>query len=74
MTQSRVMSAAEALANISLSFGLAVGLQLALYPVIGLAVTPAQSLKLGGAFTIASLLRSYVLRRVFDRIARGRLP
>lgn len=70
MSQSRRMSAVESGANLVLGFGLAVGIQLAMYPAMGLAVTPVQSMQLGGTFTLASLVRSYVLRRVFNRIAR----
>jgi hypothetical protein len=74
MSQTPAMSAVEAATNLVVGFGLAIGLQAALFPVMGLTVTPVQSLKLGGAFTMASLLRSYVLRRVFERLARGRRP
>ena len=45
----------------------AVGMQLALFPLMGLAVTLPQSLGLGSVFTLASLVRSYLLRRLFTR-------
>ena len=70
MTQSRVMSAVEAGANVAVGWGVALGTQLVLFPVVGLQVTVAQSLTISGAFTAVSLARSYVLRRVFARLGR----
>lgn len=74
MSQSRRMSALEALANIVSGYALAVALQLAVYPAVGLSVTLIQSLKMGSAFTIASVLRSYVLRRIFERLSQRAAP
>lgn len=71
MSQPRVLSAFEALTNVLVGYGLAVALQLTLLPMIGLSVTAAQSLQLGGAFTFASLVRSYALRRLFARLGGG---
>ena len=57
MRQSRRMSAVETATNIILGYAVSVGLQLAVFPAIGLSVTPLQSLQMGGAFTLASVLR-----------------
>ena len=65
--QSRALSALEAGSNVVVGFVLAVLMQLALFPVMGLAVTLPQSLGLGSVFTVASLARSYLLRRLFTR-------
>jgi hypothetical protein len=73
MSQSRAMSALEAVTNVVVGYGLAVGLQLALFPVFGLQPTLGQSLKIGAWFTLLSLLRSYALRRLFERL-RERAP
>ena len=45
----------------------AVATQFAVFPVFGLQVGVIQNLGLGLAFTAVSLIRSYLLRRVFDR-------
>lgn len=65
MTQSRAMSAIEAATNVLVGYGLAVGLQLLLFPAFGLHPTLGQSLRIGVWFTLLSLLRSYALRRLF---------
>ncbi len=74
MRQSRRLSLVEAAANIALGYGLALLAQALLFPLFGLAVTLAQSLQIGLAFTLLSLVRAYVLRRLFERLAgRGRV-
>lgn len=74
MRQSRSLSALEAGANLVVGYLLAVSMQLVVFPVMGLAVTPLQSAKIGGAFTLVSFARSYVLRRLFERIRLGDGP
>ena len=71
MSQPGNLSAFEAAANLVLGSGLAAGLQLAVFPVMGLAVAPAQSLQIGGAFMAVSAARSNALRRLFERIRHG---
>ena len=58
----------EAVANVGVGYGLAVALQLILFPVFGLRPTLAQSLYVGLAFTVLSVIRSYALRRLFERL------
>ena len=70
MRQSRRMSLAEAAANVAAGYGLAVALQLLVFPAVGVQATLAQSLKIGAVFTLASLARSYALRRFFERLGR----
>jgi hypothetical protein len=70
MNQSRTMSMLEAVTNVLVGYGLAVGLQLLLFPAFGLYPTLGQTLHIGGWFTLLSLLRSYALRRLFERLRR----
>jgi len=62
------MSAFEAVANVLMGYGSAVGLQVLLFPAFGLHPTLGQSLQIGGWFTLLSLLRSYALRRLLERL------
>jgi hypothetical protein len=64
------MSLVEAITNVVVGYGLAVGLQLALFPLFGLYPTLGQTLQIGGWFTLLSLLRSYALRRLFEGLRR----
>ena len=73
MKQSRAMSMIEALANVAVGYGVAVLTQIAVFPLFGLSVTLVQNLMMGGLFTVVSIIRSYTLRRVFERFrATGR--
>ena len=68
MKQSRAMSLIESLANVAVGYGVAVVTQILIFPIFGLHTTLAQNLKMGAVFTVVSIGRSYVLRRLFERI------
>ncbi len=68
MKQSRAMSLLEAVANVVVGYGVAVATQILIFPIFGLHTTLAQNLKMGAAFTLISLARSFALRRLFERI------
>jgi hypothetical protein len=75
MKQSRLMSLVESVANVIVGYGVAVVTQILIFPVFGLQTTLGQNLAMGGVFTIVSLARSFLLRRLFEAIrvegARG---
>jgi hypothetical protein len=73
MKQSRLMSLVEAIANVAVGYGVAVATQLLVFPLFGLAVSIGENLAIGGAFTMVSLIRAYVLRRLFETL-RDRAP
>ena len=68
MKQSRLMSFCEAIANVTVGYGVAVLTQILIFPMFGLHTTLAQNLQMGAVFTVVSIVRSYVLRRVFEAI------
>ena len=65
--QSRQMSLVEAITNVLVGYGIAVATQAMVFPWFGLSATLGENLKIGLIFTVASLLRSYFLRRMFNR-------
>ena len=75
MKQSRLLSLVESVANVNVGYGVAVVTQILIFPVFGLQTTLGQNLAMGGAFTIVSLARLFLLRRIFEAIrvegARG---
>lgn len=72
MSQSRRASAAEAVANVLIGYGVGLAAQVAIFPLFGLQASASDHLAIGGLFTIVSLVRSYALRRLFNRIkSRG---
>ncbi|WP_459178384.1 DUF7220 family protein [Albidovulum salinarum] len=66
--QSRVMSLVESITNVLVGYGFAVVTQILIFPVFGLHTTLAQNLKMGAVFTVVSIARSYLLRRLFEAI------
>ena len=72
MKQSPRMSLIEAITNVAVGFGLALLTQILVFPLFGLQVSLGENLAIGGLFTLASIARSYTLRRAFEAIrARG---
>ena len=65
--QSRTMSFIEAVTNVVVGFALAVLTLVLVFPVFGIAVTFDQNVSIAVIFTLVSLARGYVLRRVFNR-------
>jgi membrane protein implicated in regulation of membrane protease activity len=72
MTQSRRLSLIEAATNVVVGYGLAVVTQIVAFPWFGLIASIGESLTLGALFTGISLIRSYLLRRLFDRMSHRR--
>lgn len=68
MTQPRRMSFAEATANVVVGYVLAVTTQIVVFPWFGLHPSLGENLALGGVFVGISFLRSYALRRLFERL------
>ena len=65
--QSRTNSLIESATNILIGYWCAVLTQLIVFPIMGIDVSLNKNLMIGLVFTLISLLRSYVIRRVFNR-------
>ena len=64
--QSRTGSIIEGFTNILAGYGIAVSAQVVLFPIfLGIDVPLTTNLQLGAAFTVVSLIRQYILRRIF---------
>lgn len=66
--QSRRMSLIEAVSNVAIGYGVAVLAQIAVFPLFGLQVSMRDNLLIGALFTLVSVARSYVVRRLFERM------
>ena len=64
--QSRLASFTESIVNIAIGYGVAVASQLAIFPLFGIHIPLSDNLAIGAWFTVISLARSYVVRRVFN--------
>jgi hypothetical protein len=74
MSQSRRQSLAESISNILVGYFLALGVQLVIFPLYGMKAHISANLQIGAIFTAVSLVRSYLLRRVFNAYQKPRLP
>lgn len=61
-----MMSFVEAVTNVCVGYLIAVLAQLVIFPMFGIAATLGQHLAIGGMFTVVSIARSYLLRRLFN--------
>ena len=68
--QSKRNSALEAATNVAIGYLVSVLANVLILPLFGYNVTIGDSFAIGLAFTVVSLLRSYLLRRVFNWLER----
>lgn len=67
MIQSKRQSLLESCTNVSVGYLVAVASQVAIFPLFGIYVPLRSNLFIGLWFTGISLVRSYALRRFFNR-------
>lgn len=70
MNQSRTQSALETTLNIGSGYLLAMVTQAMLYPLYGINTNVYQDAGIAAVFTAVSLVRSYVWRRIFNRLGQ----
>jgi hypothetical protein len=70
--QSRTASLLEAGANVLVGYLVALAAQQVVFPLFGIHTTLAEDTAIAAAFTLVSVARSYLLRRIFERIGTGR--
>ena len=66
--QSRLMSLVEAIANVVVGLVVAVATQIVAFPLLGLQASLEQNVGLALIFTIVSIGRSFLLRRLFEEL------
>jgi hypothetical protein len=62
------MSLVESATNVVVGFLLALLTQFTIFPLFGLALSVADNLLISSIFTAVSLLRSFILRRLFEAL------
>lgn len=71
MSQSRFMSLVETLVGIVIGFTVSVIITALVMPAYGHHVTMGDNLQITAIFTVASVVRGYLVRRAFVRWWRG---
>lgn len=68
MSQTKKQSFIESITNVAVGYGVALLSQIVIFPYFGIKVSLKQNMVIGCFFTVISILRSYVLRRIFNFI------
>jgi hypothetical protein len=68
MKQSRTLSLVEAATNVAVGYVLAIATQIVVFPWFGIETGLAEHMTIGLAFVGVSLVRGYLLRRLFERL------
>jgi hypothetical protein len=72
MRQSRLMSLVEAVSNVAVGLLVAVATQFVAFPLLGVQASLEQNVRLALVFTVVSIGRGFLLRRLFEGIASVR--
>jgi len=65
--QTKKFSLIESITNTFVGFIISLLIQLIIYPTMGIPVTFKQNIIITVIFTVASILRGYILRRIFNK-------
>ena len=65
--QTRLQSAKESAVNIAIGYTVAFLSQLIVFPLVGVEASYSQNFKIGFYFTVISFIRSYLVRRHFNK-------
>ncbi|HBR22888.1 MAG TPA: hypothetical protein DD713_10160 [Nitrospiraceae bacterium] len=68
--QTRLGSLAESCVNVAIGYIIAILSQLAIFPMFGVDVSFSANLQISAWFTAVSIIRSYAVRRLFNRRSR----
>ena len=67
--QSKKQSLIESLTNIFIGYFVALASQMAIFPLFDIHISVSDNIWIGVWFTVISIIRSYVVRRVFNKKA-----
>ena len=67
MAQTKIQSFVEALSNVAIGFSIALLTQIIVFPFFGIDIPLSKNIGITAVFTVVSIVRSYVVRRWFNR-------
>jgi len=70
MTQSKRASFIESIINVLIGYFVALASQLLIFPLFDINIPLSDNLLIGLWFTVISIVRSYVIRRWFNRLVK----
>jgi len=66
--QTRLQSLLESFINVAIGYGVALASQIIVFPWFGINIPIADNILIGVIFTVISIVRSYLVRRLFNKI------
>ena len=67
MAQTKLESAVEVVVNVLIGYVVATASQILIFPLFGIFLPLSDNLLIGAYFTAISIVRGYVVRRIFNR-------
>lgn len=68
MKQSKQNSLIESAVQTIIGLGTSIILQMVLYPILGIPVSFSQNLIITAVFFVVSIIRGYIVRRIFEKL------
>ena len=68
--QTRLQSFIESLINVAIGYGVAIGSQILIFPLFKIHIPLSSNLIIGLFFTVISIVRGYMVRRLFNHLHR----
>lgn len=68
MSQTKKHSLFESCLNVAIGYGVALASQVLIFPFYGINIPISDNLVIGVWFTMISIIRSYILRRWFNKV------
>ena len=66
--QTKKQSLIESITNVIIGYSVALASQLAIFPFFDIIIPISDNIMIGAWFTVISIIRSYVVRRCYNRI------
>ena len=71
MSQTKAQSAVESVANVAVGYGVSLAANVTILPLFGVIISLSDNLLIGAIYTAISIVRSYCVRRLFNRHCRS---
>lgn len=73
MKQTKHASFIESLLNVAIGYGVALLSQIIVFPWFDIHISLSTNVAIGGVFTVISIVRSFVVRRLFEHLRVQRI-
>ena len=68
MAQTKRQSIIEVIVNTAVGFVISIGISVVLFPLMGIPVTLNENISITLIFTVVGIIRSFVMRRIFNKL------